>query len=235
MNTLICGTLQRASVRCLAPMGRYRQLLGTIIFSLALGNGAAVAQISSQAEGLGSTLPPLLELLDRQNPEIRATGYESQAAYERIHPAGALPDPILTIEEVGISRDDPTLSPSGVGSTRYAFRQTFPLGGKRALAREIAEAGAHQAQARARLTRTELRSQVKLTFSQYQLAHAAYRVTEELGDLMRELEQIVYARYELGLAPQQDVIKAQTERTALQSELIAFERDQRGSAARLNG
>src|SRR5690625_2705864 len=147
MNTLICGTLHRASAECLALVGRYRQLLGTIIFSLALGNGAALAQISSQVAGLGSTLPPLLELLDRQNPELQATGYESQAPYERIHPAGALPDPILPIEEVAIPRDDPTRSPSGVGSPRYAFRQTFPLGGTRALAREIAEAGAHQAQA----------------------------------------------------------------------------------------
>jgi len=39
----------------------------------------------------------------------------------------------------------------------------------------------------------------------------------------------------VGLAPQQDVIKAQTEHTSLQSELLTLERDRRGTAARLNG
>jgi outer membrane protein TolC len=142
---------------------------------------------------------------------------------------------MLTFEEMGIARDDPSLSPSGVGSTRYAFRQTFPIGGKRGLAREIAEAGAEQAAARERLSRVELRSLVKLAFNEYQYAHAAIQVTEELRALVDELESIAQARYRVGLAPQQDVIKAQTEHTSLQSELLTLERDRRGAAARLNG
>ena len=102
---------------------------------------------------------------------------------------------MLTFEEMGIARDDPSLSPSGVGSTRYAFRQTFPIGGKRGLAREIAEAGAEQAAARERLSRVELRSLVKFAFNEYQYAHAAIRVTEELRALVDELESIAQARY----------------------------------------
>ncbi|WP_312955404.1 TolC family protein [Stutzerimonas nitrititolerans] len=207
-------------------------LLAPVILGLALSSGA---QASPGSAELGASLPPLLDLLERQSPELRAVGHERQAAWERPDVAGALPDPMLTFEEMGIARDDPTLSPSGVGSTRYAFRQTFPIGGKRGLAREIAEAGAEQAVARERLSRVELRSLVKLAFNEYQYAHAAIQVTEELQALVDELESIAQARYRVGLVPQQDVIKAQTEHTSLQSELLTLERDRRGTAARLNG
>ncbi len=197
-------------------------LLAPVILGLALSSGA---QASPGSAELGATLPPLLDLLERQSPELRAVGHERQAAWERPDVAGALPDPMLTFEEMGIARDDPSLSPSGVGSTRYAFRQTFPIGGKRGLAREIAEAGAEQAAARERLSRVELRSLVKLAFNEYQYAHAAIQVTEELRALVDELESIAQARYRV----------AQTEHTSLQSELLTLERDRRGTAARLNG
>lgn len=233
MNTIIGSTSWRAARACAALSRRGRQPLGAIILGLALSSsGFALAQGASAPAELGASLAPLLDLLERQSPELQAMGYESEAAFERIYPAGALPDPMFTFEEMGISRSAPTLSPSGVGSTRYAIRQTFPLGGKRALAREIAEAGAEQAQARERLTRIELRSLVKTTFNEYRYAHAAYQVTEDLNDLVSELERIARSRYGVGLAPQQDVIKAQAERTALLSELLALERDRRGAAAR---
>lgn len=212
--------------------GSQRVLLAAVTLGLVLSGSVQAAPESAE---FGATLPPLLDLLERQSPELRAAGYERQAAWERPDVAGSLPDPMLTFEEMGIARDDPSLSPSGVGSTRYAFRQTFPLGGKRGLAREIAEAGAEQAVARERLSRVELRSLVKLAFNEYQYAHAATQVTEELRSLVDELESIAQARYRVGLAPQQDVIKAQTEHSSLQSELLTLERDRRGAAARLNG
>jgi len=211
------------------PLPRSQRVL---LAAVALGLVLSSAVQATESAELGATLPPLLDLLERQSPELRAAGHERQAAWERPDVAGSLPDPMLTFEEMGIARDDPSLSPSGVGSTRYAFRQTFPLGGKRGLAREIAEAGAEQAVARERLSRVELRSLVKLAFNEYQYAHAATQVTEELRGLVDELESIAQARYRVGLAPQQDVIKAQTEHSSLQSELLTLERDRRSILAR---
>src|SRR5690606_41807125 len=109
-------------------------LLAPVILGLALSSGA---QASPGSAELGASLPPLLDLLERQSPELRAAGYERQAAWERPDVAGALPDPMLTVEELGMARDDPGLSPSGGWSIRYAFRQSFTLGGKRGLASEI--------------------------------------------------------------------------------------------------
>jgi outer membrane protein TolC len=52
---------------------------------------------------------------------------------------------------------------------------------------------------------------------------------------MVDLEQIARARYGGGLAPQQDVIKAQTELTSLRTDLVMLASERRQAAARLNG
>ncbi len=204
--------------------------------ALAAGLAALLTAPPSRAEetGLGATLPPLLELLDSRSPELQAMQLESEAARSRIYPAGALPDPMFALELRDIPRDDPTLWPSEVGSTRYQIRQTFPLWGKRDLGRRAAEAGAAGAEAQRDAVRLELRARLKTLYSQYVAAHQTRRVNEELRAVLDGLEKVARARYETGLAPQQDVIRAQAERSLLDNDLIEAESERRRAAARLN-
>ena len=51
---------------------------------------------------------------------------------------------------------------------------------------------------------------------------------------MARLEQVAQARYAGGLVVQQDAIRAQLEKTAMRSELIALDNDKRQLRARLN-
>ena len=80
-----------------------------------------------------------------------------------------------------------------------------------------------------------LRMSAKTAYSQYWYAAQAQRVTESLRAVMSDLEQIARARYGSGLAPQQDVIKAQTELTGLRTDLVMLGSERRQAAARLNG
>jgi outer membrane protein, heavy metal efflux system len=185
-------------------------------------------------ETLGASLPPLLDWLDSHSPELQAMQLESQAARERIYPAGALPDPMFTLELRDIPRDDPTLLPSEVGNTRYQLRQTFPLWGKRDLSRQAAAASAQGSVARRDAVRLELRARMKTVYGQYAAAHQTRRVNEELKAVLNGLEGVTRARYETGLAPQQDVIRAQTERSLLDNDLIEAEAERRRAAARIN-
>ncbi len=81
----------------------------------------------------------------------------------------------------------------------------------------------------------ETRMRAKTAYSQYWYAAQAQRVTEGLRAVMSDLEQIARARYSSGLAPQQDVIKAQTELTGLRTDLVMIGSERRQAAARLNG
>ena len=190
------------------------------------------------AQAPGARVEELLEIARRQNPELAAMGHEAEAARERVLPAGALPDPMGRIElrDPGnqAGNGDFSLLPARVGSTKYTVAQTFPLWGKRDLRREMAEADATQAQARRAGTWAELAAKVKAAFAQYFLAGQSLKITQELLRLAGSLEQLTQARYADGLVPQQDVVRAQVERTALQGELLMQETGHHHAVARLN-
>ena len=195
----------------------------------------ASAQVTPHNGALGRDLRGVLDFLEARNPELRAMSLEADAARQRSGVAGVLPDPMLSMELRDVPISDPTLSPANAGSTRYAVKQMFPLGDKRGLRRGVAEAELAAADARRSATLAELRMKAKTAYSQYWYATQAHRVTEGVRGLMVDLEQIARARYGTGLVPQQDVIKAQTEVTAMRTELVMQTSERRQAAARLNG
>lgn len=207
-----------------------------VLRMLALGAGLWAGLAGAQVPG--ARVEELLELARRQNPELAAMGYEAEAARERVQPAGALPDPMGRIElrDVGnqMGSGDFNLLPARVGSTKYTVSQTIPLWGKRDLRREVAEADVAQAQARRSGTWAELAAKVKAAFAQYYLVGQSLKITRDLLRLAGSLEQLAQARYTDGLVPQQDVVRAQVERTALRSELLVMETEHHHVAARLN-
>jgi cobalt-zinc-cadmium efflux system outer membrane protein len=217
----------RVSVR-----GRARPWAASVLLAVA---GAAGAQAAPDSGALGRDLRGVLEYLEARNPELRSMALEADAVRQRSGVAGALPDPMVSMELRDVPVSEPTLSPANAGSTRYALKQTFPLGDKRGLRRGVAEAELSAAEARRSATLVELRMKAKAAYSQYWYATQAHRVTEGVRGLMVDLEQIARARYGTGLVPQQDVIKAQTEVTTIRTELVMQASERRQAAARLNG
>jgi outer membrane protein, heavy metal efflux system len=187
---------------------------------------------------LGANVDGLLEYA-RANPEYAAMRYEADAAAQRVYPAGALPDPLFRMELQNItnagSDAPPSLLPNKVGSTKYTLVQPIPFWGKRDLKREVAEADAEQAQGRVARTWSELATSVKIAYSRYYLVVRNEQLTREILDLLARLERIALVRYESGLVPQQDVIRAQVERTTLRGELLMLESERAGVEATLNG
>ena len=110
--------------------------------------------------------------------------------------------------------------------------QTLPFWGKRDLRRDVAEADAEQARgARRRPGRTGGAHQDQPTPTTTCVVRNE-RLTREMLDLMARLEQIAQARYAGGLVPQQDVIRAQVEQTAMRGELLMLESERRQAAGR---
>jgi outer membrane protein, heavy metal efflux system len=212
--------------------GRARPWLALALLAFA---SAAGAQSAPDSGALGRDLRGVLEYLEARNPELRSMVLEADAVRQRSGVAGALPDPMVSMELRDVPVSEPTLSPANAGSTRYALKQTFPLGDKRGLRRGVAEAELSAVEARRSATLVELRMKAKAAYSQYWYATQAHRVTEGVRGLMVDLEQIARARYGTGLVPQQDVIKAQTEVTTIRTELVMQASERRQAAARLNG
>lgn len=204
---------------------------------LCLAGLALPVGVSLGQSPLGANVEGLLEYA-RGNPEYAAMRHEADAAAQRVYPAGAFPDPLFRMELQNItnagSDASPSLLPSKVGSTKYTLVQPVPFWGKRDLKREVAEADAEQAQGRAATTWAELAASVKTAFARYYLVVHNAQLTREILDLLTRLERIALVRYESGLVPQQDVIRAQVELTTMRGELLMQESEREGVQAVLN-
>lgn len=216
-------------------MASIARLLNTcVVAAVTLG---LAADAVAQEKPPGANVESLLSYARDRNPEYSAMRYEADAAGERATPAGALPDPKFRTEFRDITRmgeQNPTLSPSRVGSTRYLVMQDLPWFGKRDLKRDIADLEAEGAKSKALGTWSELAARIKTAYAQLYYLHRNERLTQEILDLMVRLEKVAQARYAGGLVPQQDVIRAQVEQSNMQGELISLESERRQWQARLN-
>jgi cobalt-zinc-cadmium efflux system outer membrane protein len=206
-----------------------------LLFAAVAGIWCFAAQ--AQEAPPGADVERLLAIAREANPEYAGMRYEAQAAAERVTPAGALPDPRFRTELMDITKggeQNPTLSPSNVGSTRYTLMQDLPWFGKRDLKREIAEFEAEGSQGKARGTWSELAAKIKTAQAQRYFLHGNEKLTQEILDLIVRLEKIAQSRYANGLSAQQDVIRAQIEQTNMKNELVALESESRQVNARLN-
>jgi len=184
---------------------------------------------AQQPAPIGGTVRELLEYADLHNPDLIAARYEREAAQARVQPAGALNDPMFEVELRDMDRDL-----NRVGSVKYTFAQPLPFWGKRDLRAEVAESGARAAQGEERAAATEIHERIKTAFAQYYQIRESTRLNTEIFALMLDLERVAQVRFANGLAPQQDVIKAQVEQTMIKSELIALETEAVHIRGRIN-
>lgn len=212
-----------------------RPLLGAILLAAAFGLPAARADDAP----LGAGLDGLLDYARSHNPELRTRRQEAEAARERVEPAAALPDPKFQLELMDFTnsmsgRGGTTLVPGEVGETRYRVIQPLPFWGKRGLRGEVAAALAERSDTAVDATGLDVQARIKTAFARYYQAAGQARILEETLALVGALERLVETRYSVGLVPQQDLIRAQSEITSLKVDLVEAERRHREAAARLN-
>lgn len=180
----------------------------------------------------------LLEWADAHNPELAVMNYEIEAAESRIVPAGALPDPTLRATFMNFAGPG---SPDGFnpllgqgGGTQYRFGQTIPWWGKRDLRTEIASAGLEEVKLRRTALLAEIHSKIKIAYAQFYQPFGLKKLNQDILKLLQDIEAVTRIRYSNGLVPQQDVIRAQVEKTMLRSEIIALDANQKRAKAQLN-
>lgn len=207
------------------------------VLSGCLCSGLAQAGDANPKENLGADVQGLLAYAREHNPELAAARFEADAAAQRVQPASALPDPVLRTELLDITNQGMTgarLLPSQVGGTRYLLMQSVPWFGKRDLQRAAADAQVAQANGQVASSWAELSGQIKSAYAMYYYVAGSERLAQQTLGLLDDLEQIAQARYANGLGAQQEVIRAQLEKTMLRSEVIALQNESHHAHARLN-
>ena len=163
----------------------------------------------------------LQELIDealKNNPEILASKSRETAAKFRIPQAKSLPDPMVMFGYMNDgTRDLYTFGNEMASDSQWMFSasQMFPFPGKLSLKSEMAQKDAEGQQAFSDSIRLKTIANVKELYYDLFLAYKSIDLTKESSALFSRIEDAALARYSTGMAPQQEVIMAQTEKYML--------------------
>jgi outer membrane protein TolC len=163
----------------------------------------------------------LQELIDealKNNPEILMSLSANSAAKFRIPQAESLPDPMLMFGYQNDSvRDLYTFGDEMASDSMWMFSvsQMFPFPGKRPLKSEMAQRDAEGQKASSDSIRLKTIARIKELYFDLFLAHKNIALTNEMTDLFSRIEDAALSRYSTGMAPQQEVLMAQTEKYIL--------------------
>ena len=228
-------------IRFLVWKGVGRKSLQSIVFGLiaVLAGGvspnllAAPQRIDEQGQstqasgqmdhetGIPTPLAVLIEEAKRNDPAIRAAEQTAKAATFVAPQMSALPDPQFTLQQfsVGSPRPFAGYTNSDFADIGVGASQQLPYPGKLKLRGAVADRDANTAKAHIEVVLQDEIENLKTTYF-----HLAY-LQQTLGTLQRNaalLEQVerqTEAHYSSGQGNQQDVLKAQLERTKILREI----------------
>ena len=168
-----------------------------------------------------------------KNPDLAAARQEAAAARARVSPAGALPDPMLT---VSYENDGTSLSLGVEPMTRLSFmaQQAIPFPGKLALAEKVASLDAERGATRPQRAALTLEAAVRRAYADLLEAREDLRLVDEQIATWRDIEEVIRARYSAGMGTQQDVLRAQGERTRLLQQRRRDEAAEKSAVNALN-
>jgi len=210
----------------------------TIAFAITLLAAALAtpvfAQIAPASEpATGSTLGLLVAEALQNNPELRAAAKETEAAGERVRPAGALEDPMLEagllnvpIQPWRLNREDMTMKMLGLS-------QKLPYPGKRALREQMAAKDAETLGYGLRESKNRVAREVKMAYFDLALTDATVRLLKSNRQVLEQFLHIAESRYSVGQAAQAEVLKAQTQLGRMSEELLRMERERPVTEAEL--
>ena len=203
-------------------------LMGAMLATPAFAQNAA-APAPAAASALGALVAEALQ----NNPELRAAAKETEAAGERVRPAGALDDPMLEagllnvpIQSWRLNREDMTMKMLGLS-------QKLPYPGKRALREQVAAKDAESAGYGLRETANRIVREVKLAYFDLALTDETVRLLQSNRQILQQFLRIAESRYAVGQAAQAEVLKAQTQLGRMSEELLRMERERPVTEAEL--
>lgn len=200
--------------------------LGVLCTSAVLFGAAGVAK----AEGLEQLVQELLQ----RNPAILAARRAVDARRALVTVVRTLPDPSLTFETMG-NLIPPSLQGGDPSSARVLrFTQEIPFPGKLSLQGQIASAEADVEMWKYEEVRRELVAELKMAYFDLFLAQKVAEIVEKNKALLSQFSEISAARYRVGQAAQQDVLKAQVEVSRLIDRLAVLRREKDTAQARIN-
>ncbi len=197
----------------------------------------ALAALAAPAASFAADPPagevPALESLLREaiaaNPEVAEARALWRAAESRARHVGALEDPVL-----GFALDEQPVRGEGAGEREISLSQAIPFPGKRGLATEEARREAEAAREMLIGAARRVVTEVKLAYYEHFMLESQARAMKESRAALGDAIEVTRARYETGVAGQQDLLLAMVEGSELDGEILHTEALVGAARARVN-
>ena len=196
---------------------------------------AVTAQSAAPANASAPTLllGDLYGDVQRANPRIVAARAIARAAAARVPGASRPPDPQFQFGLMNYAL--PRLTPMPVlGMTQLQLMQMLPLGGKLALAGQVASATASATTFRAEEVGWVLRSEAAMAFYDLYAADRGLDVDRETLGLLRNIAATAEAMYRVGDGRQTDVLRARVEIARMAEDTLRMTAMRQSMMARLD-
>lgn len=168
------------------------------------------------------------------SPEVAQARADVEAYQRLVSPAGALPDPTLSL---GIQNDgfkDIEIGKMGTSFVSIGLTQPLYWPGKRELRTQVASLDAKRAEAQLSRALLDVEGRTRRAYVALLLARSQQELLDEQDRLWTQAEQTARSRYESGQVPQSDLLRAQLERARLQQRRFAIEAALATGLAELN-
>ena len=173
------------------------------------------------------SLPALIAEAQQANPTIKAADRAIDASRYGPVQASAMPDTELTVQHftVGSPRPFAGYSNSDFAYIGFGASQELPYPGKRALRANVARHEIAIAGAEKNAVTWDVLTQLKLAYFKLAVSQEIISVLEKNEQTAEQIEQASEARYRVGEGTQEDVLRAQLQRTKLLNELSMQRRE----------
>jgi cobalt-zinc-cadmium efflux system outer membrane protein len=201
---------------------------------------ATVQAASTSAQADQIPAPQVLMLDDvirealEKNPEAQGALHTVKALQRRVPQVESLPDPMASVGWAGNPAPFSVMSGDPSSYRGLTVSEQFPYPGKLKLRGQIAGKEADAAQADYDAIRRRVEAEVKTAYYDYFYFGRAIQTAERNKELLEKLSKIAEARYRVGKATQQDVLRSQIEISMLLEKLTVLEEQQGIAQARIN-
>lgn len=201
-----------------------------LLISLSVA-GSAVAGDAGPAVSLAHLVSTALA----DNPELKASQARWEVFRSRIDQARSLEDPMLMLKiQNGLVGSPLNFRKDSMTQRVIGVSQQLPFWGKRALKGEVAEKEAESYRWTLEERRLELARMVKETYYQIYFVDRSLAIVDRNIRIFDDFITLAQTRYAVGQGVQQDVFKAQVERTKMLDMRITLEQQRTSLEASLN-
>lgn len=168
------------------------------------------------------------------NPQLAALSAQVEALSHERKQAGAWKDPMLTIAYQNVPIDSFALGRQPMSMLRLQLGQTIPMVGKTDKRENVVRQNKKAKNWQREEAKTQIRAAIKATYYQLTLARQLKTLTDDHITLVMQLLDAVRIRYEVGKAPQQNLLRLEVLRDRLKDDLEDFDRQDQALTASLN-